>query len=164
MSEAVPDARSPRKESAAVYDDRGNVWVLWHAGSEGQRQIYASRSRPGIAIGVSVTPLTRGQGDHCNPAVAMDGDGMLYAAWQENVQGDWDVCVSTSVDGDRWSGPWKVADTGGNQVNPAIGADRQPGGPVAVAWQDDRAGHQDIYVLAFADQFTTGTLFSRDHR
>ena len=162
MSEAVPDARSPRKESSAVCDGRGKGSL--HAGSEGQRQIYVFRSRPGIAIGVSATPLTRGQGDHCNPAVTMDGHGMLYAAWQENVQGDWDVCVSTSIYGDRWSGPWKVADTGGNQVNPEFGADRQPGGPVAVAWQDDRSGHQDIYVLTFADRFTTGTLFSCDHQ
>jgi hypothetical protein len=95
--------------------------------------------------------LSRSQGDHCNPAVAVDSRGVLYAAWQENERGVWSVRMSMSADGLQWSEPLAVADSNDNQVNPALAAGTLPSGLVALAWQSDASGNQDIYVATLTD-------------
>jgi hypothetical protein len=77
--------------------------------------------------------------------------GVLYAAWQENARGIWNVCLSVSADGHQWSEPATIADSNDNQVNPAIAAGSLPSGLVALAWQGDVAGDQDIYVATVVD-------------
>lgn len=102
--------------------------------------------------------MSSGQGDHCNPAVAVDGQGMLYAAWQENERGVWSIRMSVSADGIEWSEPFAIADSNDNQVNPALAASALAGGPVALAWQSDAAGNQDICVAVSVDGFVTSEV------
>ena len=102
--------------------------------------------------------LSRSEGDHCNPAVAIDSRGVLYAVWQENARGAWNVCVSTSGDGLQWSEPVRITDSNDNQVNPAIAAGAQPSSLVAVTWQSDEMGNQDIYVASSTDAFATAEI------
>jgi hypothetical protein len=59
--------------------------------------------------------VTQAKGDHCNPAIAVDGAGVMYVAWQENVCGTWAVCTSVSLDGKLWSTPKPVAQAASNQ-------------------------------------------------
>jgi uncharacterized repeat protein (TIGR02543 family) len=148
-----------------VSDDRGNLWVVWQAGGAGRRQIYAARYVPDVDTYNSTVPVSGSTGDHCNPAVAIDGAGTLYVVWQENAGGAWDIYASTSVDGSTWSTPKRVSDatTGPanppvNRINPVVAASRQSPGLVAVAWQDDRSGNQDIYVSQSTNQFQTLTI------
>lgn len=102
--------------------------------------------------------LSHSEGDHCNPAVAIDSMGVLYAVWQENARGVWNVCVSVSGDGLQWSKPVPIVDSNDNQVNPAIAAGVQPSGLVAVAWQSDAGGNQDIHVAGSTDAFATAEI------
>ncbi len=102
--------------------------------------------------------LSRSQGDHCNPAVAIDSQGGLYAAWQENERGIWSIRMSISADGVEWSEPFAVADSNDNQVNPALAASVLPSGLVALAWQSDAVGNQDIYVATSMDAFATSEV------
>jgi hypothetical protein len=99
--------------------------------------------------------LSLGQGDHCNPAVAIDSQGTLYAAWQENERGVWSIRMSVSADGAAWSEPFAIADSNDNQVNPTLAAGVLAGGPVALAWQSDAGGNQDICVATSVDGFAT---------
>ncbi|MHC4537500.1 MAG: hypothetical protein ACYS6K_26495, partial [Planctomycetota bacterium] len=83
----------------------------------------------------------------------------LYAVWQDNREGDWDIYVSTSVDGISWAVETRVNDpNNGNQVNPAIVIDGQSPNQAHVAWQDDRAGNQDICIAKSNDGFITKTV------
>ncbi len=150
---------------ATVGDSQGNLWVIWHAGSVGARHIYATCVRPDADAYGSTVQVSQGAGDHCRPAVALDSMGILYVVWQENAGGVWDVCMSKSADGNTWSPPQRVAgatdsqaNPAANRVNPVVAAGRQPGAPVAVAWQEDRAGNQDIYIASSTNQFTTSTF------
>ncbi len=147
-----------QRRPAPVSDGQGNTWSIWQAGEAGQRQIYISRASNGVETSEDTVQLTRGQGDHTNPAVAVDGAGVLYAVWQENVRGNWDVCLSVSADGKAWSAPKAMIDANDNQVNPAIAASGQPNGLVAVLWQDDRSGNQDVYMATSTDAFTSSTV------
>jgi hypothetical protein len=109
--------------------------------------------------------LSQSTGDHCNPALALDGAGTLYAVWQENAGGPWDVWMSTSADGATWSPPRRVggapdgqADATVNRVHPSVAAGGPANGLVAIAWQEDRAGNQDIFVAVSTDGFATSTV------
>jgi len=147
-----------QRRPAAVGDSKGNVWSIWQAGDDGQRQIYISLASNGVETSDDTVQLTQGQGDHANPAMAVDGAGVLYAVWQQNVRGNWNVCLSMSADGKVWSAPKAIVDANDNQVNPAIAASEQPNGLVAVLWQEDRAGNQDVYMATSTDAFTTAEV------
>lgn len=143
---------------ATVHDSAGDIWVVWHAGATGQRDIYVSKLAHGSDSFGDAVQLTMGAGDECNPDMAIDTDNKLYVVWQDNRRGNWDVYARTSVDGVTWSGERRIADSNDNQVNPAIVVDAQSPHRAYIAWQDDGTGNQDIYVASSNDGFATKTI------
>ncbi len=143
---------------ATVRDNHGDIWIAWQGGAAGGRNVYISRFSPDTATSGGTVQLSQGAGDHCHPAIATDGAGNLYVVWQENTRGTWDVCLSASLNGSAWSTPRRISDANDNQVNPTMAASRGSSHLVAVAWQDDRAGNQDIYVASSTDGFLTPSV------
>jgi len=140
-----------------VCDSSGNIWSAWQAGPIDNRDIYISKLTAGEENFNSTIQLTNNANDQCNPAIALDSNDKLYVVWQDNREGDWDIYVSTSVDGISWSTETRVNDPNeGNQVNPAIVIDGQDF--AHVVWQDDHAGNQDIYLSTSSDGFVTTTV------
>ena len=140
-----------------VYDSSGNIWTAWHAGSVGSRDIYVSKLAAGEENFGGTVQLTNNTTDQCNPAVALDSNDKLYVVWQDNREGDWDIYISTSVDGINWSTETRVNDPNdGNQVNPAIVINGQ--NYAHVVWQDDRTDNQDICIATSSDGFATKTV------
>jgi hypothetical protein len=140
-------------------DSGGNIWAAWHSGSAGGRDIYIGSLSAGANNFGNVIQLTTNDTDQCNPALALDGNDKLYVVWQDNRQGDWDIYISTSVDGINWSTETRVNDpNNGNQINPAIAIDSQSPNYAHVVWQDDRAGNQDVCTAASSDGFITKTV------
>jgi len=157
--EVAPDQSDlDQRRPAVATDGKGNTWSAWQAGDAGQRQIYLSRMSESTETSGDTVQVSQGEGDHCNPAIAVDGAGVLYVVWQESTRGNWNVCTSVSLDGKAWSAPKAIVDANDNQVNPAIAASGQPDGLVAVLWQDDRAGNQDVYMAISTDAFTTAEV------
>ncbi len=161
QSASIDQTSLNQNRPATVSDNRGNIWIVWQAGKVGARHIYAARLLPDSDTYNPTVQLSRSTGDHCDPTVAVDAAGTLYAAWQENARGVWDVYLSTSADGTVWSAPKRIVDPTAptdppfNQTGPALAAGRQASHLVAIAWADDRAGNQDIYVARSMDAFTT---------
>ncbi len=136
---------------ATTRDSTGNTYVVWHAGPTGSRDIYFSRLTEGAANFGSSIQLTADSADQCNPAIAIDGSDYLYVVWQDNRRGNWDIYMSNSADGINWSAANRVTDSNNNEVSPAIAIGST--GRAAIAWQDDRAGNQDIYLATSSDAF-----------
>jgi hypothetical protein len=136
---------------ATTRDSTGNTYVVWHAGPTGSRDIYFSRLTEGAANFGSSIQLTADSADQCNPAIAINGSDYLYVVWQDNRRGNWDIYMSNSADGINWSAENRVTDSNNNEVSPAIAVGSA--GRAAVAWQDDRAGNQDIYLATSSDAF-----------
>jgi hypothetical protein len=140
---------------ATVRDSAGNIWAVWHAGAAGQRDIYVSKLVRGGGSFRDPVRLTTGASDECNPGLALGADSKLYVVWQDNRRGSWDVYIRTSIDGVTWSEERRVTDSKSNHVSPTIVVDGQLPGRAYVAWQDDGAGNQDIYVASSNDGFVT---------
>jgi len=111
-------------------DDRTGVETVFHAAS----------ADGGVTWG---TPAAILEGPATEPAVAVDGDGVVFVLWQDGLEGDTDIAYSTSVDdGVSWSVPGRVNDdaTTFPQRQPAV-----VGGNSAYAvWNDFRRANWDI--------------------
>ncbi len=142
-----------------VCDSSGNIWVAWHAGPIGNRDIYVGKLAAGAEDFGSSVRLTDEATDQCNPAIALDSTNKLYVVWQDNRQGDWDIYISTSIDGISWSPETMANDPNDNhQVNPAIVIDGQSPNQAQVVWQEDHITNQDIYIAASSTGFATKTV------
>jgi len=141
-----------------VTDSIGNIWAAWHAGPSGSRNIYVSMLAIETDHFTETIPLTNDVYDKCNPAMAIGTDDTLYIVWQDNTRGSWDICVSTSFDGQNWSDIIRVTDSNDNEVNPAIAVDNGSPNRAYIVWQDGRNGNQDIYVASSNNRFVTSTL------
>jgi len=147
---------------ATVRDSNGNIWAAWHAGlvsSSGMiRGIYVGKLPAGADnFGASVREANN-LTDRCNAVLAIDAYDKLYLAWQDNRREKWDIYMSTSVDGINWSTERRVTDSDSNAVNPVIAVDHSIPPKVYIAWQDDRADNQEIYIASSSDGFATETI------
>jgi hypothetical protein len=127
--------------------------LLWQDNRTGQDRIYAVSSDDG---GVTWSPPTRV--DHIppdsttsasSPAVVLDRDAKAFAVWQDGRNGRDDIFFGRSMDGGR---TWEAEDTRLDMDEAGTAVSRFPAiamaedGRLAVAWEDDRAGHEGVYL------------------
>jgi PKD repeat protein len=143
---------------ATAGDPAGNLWVAWHAGAPGNRDIYVAERPVGASTFQTPVRLTTNNNDQCNPALAVSEAGAVYVAWQDNRNGNWDIYVSICSDGARFSKEVQVTNSTHNEVNPALAIDHQSPSYVYIAWQDDRNGNQDIYAASSTNAFATSIV------
>ncbi len=146
-----------KSRAATASDSSGNLWVVYHAGSAGARDVFVGKLTHGTDYFVC-DPLTAHGADQAYPAIAVGADDRLTVVWQDNRRGTWDIYMRTSTDGVTWSAERRISDSDDNQTRPAIAADPQSAAGAWIAWQDDGAGHQDIYVALSTDGFATKTV------
>ena len=164
------DSTLAQDNPATAVDSSGNVWVVWDQATQtaSDTDIYIGKLPDGASTFDASLPVYSGPAVQSHPVIAVDSDNRLYVAWQGNdASGHWDIFVSTSTDGDDWSDPI-VVNTGdpsntSDQTGPSIGIDISAPGTIYIAYQDDRAGNDDIWVSTSTDGVTwTETQVSRD--
>lgn len=137
-------------------DSQGRIWSVWHQGLPGQRKVMMSCWDPALETVNLVDALASTGYDRCCPVLVIDEQGMTLA-WQEKREGQWDIYVSSSSDGQVWSGALRVSNPDGNQTSPTLALDSD--GKVYLVWVDDQHGNADIYlsssVNGFVNQATT---------
>ncbi len=152
------DTEAPDKGGVVTAADaEGNIWIVWHAGLDDERDIYISKLTAGTEYFGDSIRVTRNEYDQCNPALAVGADGSLYVVWQDNRRGNWDIYASVSSDGVEWSNERRITDSNDNQINPDIAVDNQSPNRAYAVWQDDGAGNYDIYITSSNNGFITET-------
>ena len=127
--------------------------LVWQDARTGKDRIYSVSSSDG---GVTWTAPTRVDRIPTNlqvfadsPAVVLGADGEAFVTWYDGRNGRDDVFVARSSDGGR---TWGAEDVRLDMDEPGTAVSRFPkiamaeDGRVAVAWEDDRAGHEGIYL------------------
>lgn len=143
----------------------GLVFVAYHDNRDGNANVYVARSVDGgLSFGPNVRIDDTGTSSSAQGQVSIgiDGLGKLYAVWQDNRSGDFDVYFAKSTDGGKsFSKNVRVDDgpRGTLQTEPklTVGA----AGTVYVVWKDERNTDFDIY---FSYSVDGGATFSASTR
>ncbi|MBI5622030.1 carboxypeptidase regulatory-like domain-containing protein [Candidatus Falkowbacteria bacterium] len=88
-----------------------------------------------------------GSAEQTRPAVTTGNSNNLYVSWQDDRQGSSTKIYAQKYNSNlvaQWSGD-VVISTANNQSHPSMTSDS--GGYTYIAWQDDRNGNQDVYLL-----------------
>jgi PKD repeat protein len=126
--------------------------VAYETTRNGNRDI-AARWRTGDAGDLTAwsaeTLLTTDPASDMKPAVASDGKGNYWVAWESYRTGNKDIFMSR-FDGTTWYGPFQVTSDPGSDEQAAIAVDAATG-RVYVGWETDRNrfGNKDIYVRSY---------------
>ena len=133
--ERLTTAPEPDIQHALTSDSNGNLWVTWQGFRDGKSDVFARRhdgSDGGSAWSpeekVSISPA-----NDWKPAIAADGSGRVYVAWDTYDKGNYDVLMRR-WDDESWSDIIPVADTPKFEahVTLACGGD----GRVWAAWNE----------------------------
>jgi uncharacterized repeat protein (TIGR02543 family) len=151
---------SDREVTATASDSSGNIWVVWHEGQIGSRNIRLAKLVDGGESFNGYVDLTNDSYDQCNADITIDDDDKLYVVWQGDNSGSWDIYISTSTNGSAWSAQRQVTNSGDDEVNPAIAVDGSEPANAYVVWEDDRNGNGDIYAATSSNDFQSSNLWS----
>ena len=108
----------PDIEHALTTDAEGNLWLVWQGFRNGKSDIFARRYVASEASeasedGSSWSPeekVSTSPANDWQPAVAADGRGSVYVAWDTYDQGNYDV-VMRRFDQGKWDDVTPIADT-----------------------------------------------------
>lgn len=137
----------------AVDGDR--IYVVWSDARNGQPDVYFDSSFDGgsswRATDLRIDRDLPGAAASRSPQVACSGD-FVYVAWEDQRNGASDVYFNSSLTGGDF---WESLDKRLDDDAPGAHASRHPriscdGLKVAVAWDDDRSGPEDVFCSSSA--------------
>jgi len=143
----------------AVTPNGSTVHLVWVDKSSGAWDIYYARSDDlGQTFGqpVAVDAYAPSQG-RLHPTMTVDDQGNVYIAWQEFLNGRWDIYFTHSKDGVNFAMPVMVNEGGlsSDQVWPSLASGARQ---IFLAWQDGR--NMDNWDVFYVRSVDGGLIFS----
>jgi BNR repeat-like domain len=139
-------------------DPSGHVYVAWQDARHGGWDIYLNMSsdfgKTWRTEGVRLNTGPPGEAEARLPRLAIDGQGTIAVAWQEDrgAEQQEGIYLTWSTDfGQTWLTPDVRVDdqpSGGAAVNPQLAM--LPGGAAAIAWEVARQARKEIAVKVLA--------------
>jgi hypothetical protein len=135
--------RTQYSPDVAVRLADGSLWVVWQegrpAGDDGD--IYYATSSDGGSSWGTASAISATSGTQCEPSVVAHAQsGTMYAVWEDEIDDDGDIYVSSyNPDLDSaWGTPVAVSDdtSGSEQSEPRMAADTD--GNLYAVWEDFR--------------------------
>lgn len=151
-TDQTPVADTPH---ALVAGAAGQVYVVWATQRSSMSFIFFSASADGGETWTAPVPVNNAvprMAVRLNPDLALDQNGHLYVAWQDNRNGNNDIFVARSTDGGQtWGDDVRVNDDTGAaaQSQPSLVAGAE--GRLHLAWHDMRTGIPAIFAASSSD-------------
>jgi hypothetical protein len=127
--------------------------TVWQDKRTGRDRVFAVSSSDNGATWTSPAPVDHLPAnlatDAFSPTVAMNPSGEVLVTWQDGRNGRDDIFLGRSLDGGR---TWEDKDVRLDMDEQGTAMSRFPSiaraadGRIAVAWEDDRAGYEGIYL------------------
>lgn len=135
-----------------------NVYVVWHAGDDGSREVYFARSTDN-GITFEVVDLSNNAGNSEFPQIAISGSN-VYVIWRNNTSGNYEVYLRVSTDGGATFGDTinLSKNSGDSTINSTINDIVQivaSGSNVYAVWQDRTFGKMDVVFTRSTDNGAT---------
>ena len=127
-------------------DTNRNAYALWEDYRNGSADIYFAYRPAGGVWGANVRVNDDGgTKNQFTPALAVDGNGTVYAIWEDHRLENADIYFSFLPVGSGWQTNVKVNDDAGitNQTNPSIAVDAARN--AYAVWKDYRSGHNQMF-------------------
>jgi len=147
------NASCAQSQPVMAGDSKGNIWVAWSAGAEGERDIYISCMSAETGVFGDSIQITNDSVDQGHPTMAVDDEGCIYLAWQDQRNGNGDIYFSYRRGGEDFTVPVRVTESEADQVKPVLVIDGQSPVNVYIVWQDNRNQNEDIYLAVSGDRF-----------
>ena len=133
-------------------DSSGNINVVWHDTTPGNRDIFFSHSANGVIFSFPVN-ISSNPSNSQNPNIAVDTDGNLSVFWQDGAPGNRFIFYSGSADGGQtFSPPLNISTSTNNSGFPRLAVDRK--GNINVGWHDNTPD-ADIFFTRSTDRGQT---------
>jgi hypothetical protein len=138
-------------------DGRGRAFLVWSDGRHGREDVFFARSPDGGRSWEPPVRLSRrpvGATVSTTPSMALDQEGRVYVAWADRRNGRSDIYLNVSADGGL---SWLDRDLRLDRDDAGTGISQNPHvvtygtRGVAVLWQDDRTGFEQILLNRSAD-------------
>jgi hypothetical protein len=145
------------REHQLLTDGAGRFFLVWTDNRDSAPNVFFARSEDGGAtwsVPARVSRGPRGLGSAFGPAMALGPEGRVYVAWQDNRHGRQDVYLNVSADGGT---SWLDRDmrldldAAGTAISRGIQVVTGGPGEVAVVWEDDRTGLEQVLLRLSRD-------------
>lgn len=139
-------------------DVNGNVNVVWEDDSGASSDISFSRSSDHGATFSAPKSLSLNVGNSTSAQLAVDLNGNVTVAWENDSPGNFDIFVSRSTDGGQnFSTPKNLSNSPGLSRTPQIAVDL--GGNINVLWADNAPPNSSTDIF-FSRSGNGGATFS----
>jgi len=126
-------------------DSDGNAVAVWYQFGGISHDIWANRYESKTGWGTAELIETDNKGSAYNPKVAVDDSGNAVAVWHQSDGSRKSIWANSYVDGIGWGTAELIeTDDAGHAMYPQV-ATNTKGSGVAVWYQADGAGHDDIW-------------------
>lgn len=145
VSATEQDSFSP----SMVRDGDGTLHIVWADITPGNWEIFYSNSVDGGVNWSAPINVSNNEGHSTNPTLAVDAEGTLYLAWEDNTTGDYDIRYAYRPKDGSWSESENVSLDPGRDTNPKLLSHAQ--GDLYLAWNNEtpvNSGKWEIYFAA----------------
>ncbi len=134
-TQRLTTAPEPGVQHSLTTDSRGNLWLVWQGFREGKSDVFARRYG-GSDGGSSWSPeekVSISPANDWKPAIAADGKGRVYVAWDTYDKGNYDVLMRRWSEG-SWSDIIPIAETPKFEAHVTLACDHDD--RVWAAWNE----------------------------
>ncbi|MBN1805832.1 MAG: hypothetical protein JW837_11320 [Sedimentisphaerales bacterium] len=140
------DSYDQQKPAIAIYGNK--LYVVWQGkDATGMWDIFISSSTDGISWEAPVKVNTNdllNTSRQTMPAIAIDAGGLIYVAWEDEINGNKDIFAATSLNGTVWVSFAVVSETT-DETSPVVDIFDGLTSIPYIVWTDGRNSSDDIY-------------------